>query len=341
MNFNLPEGTKWSRTWRTMPSEIYGSQLAVIDGYIYMFGGEGSNVIWQAPTNNPANWSDTGGRLPNNLSNAQYFDVNDGYIYLVGGKVLEVVDTIYRASKTNPLVWTNMGSVLPRPLHKSQLAVINGFIYLFGGEDLTHSANVIFRAPISNPLSWTDTGATLPDKLYASTLAIIAGQIYLLGGLFKEDTSTNRIYSASVSTPTNWQQDGYLPFAAAYGQYVTDGYYGYLFTPGSITDTNYNTRILRVNISTPTSWIDTQHVLPEQISNSQLAVIYDRFFLFGGNGTTVILACDQNLKYKPSHPVVEGYGTLTRVTYLSSNNPNNGFVLLGYPPWKTDYSFNL
>lgn len=337
MDFSLPQPTSWHITYRTLPANISNSQLAIIDGYVYLFGGQINREIYRAPLNNPADWVDTGFTLPSVLSGASYCDVGDGYIYLIGGRALEAQDTIYRASKSNPLVWTNMGSHLPQPLHKSQLAIADGYIYLFGGQGLNTATNVIYRAPVSNPLSWTDTGATLPDKLYGSTLAIIGGHFVLLGGLFKEDQYVKNIYGAPISSPLTWTLQGFLPTTSAYGQYVTIGDKGYYYGSGDITDSNFFTRIYRCdNTSNPFAWVDTGRVLPGQMMQSKIAIINDRLYLFGGNGNSIILACDQKLKFLPKSNQAVSYGAISRTAFKASS-----FVdlqkTLGFPPWKTNY----
>lgn len=338
MDFNLPTPQKWSITWRVMPEMVYSSQLSVIDGYIYLFGGQNSSKIFRAPTNNPADWVYTGANLPTILGGSCYADPNDGYIYLIGGETVEAVDTIYRASKSNPLVWTNLGSKLPEPLHHSSLIIADGYIYLLGGQGLNHAISKIFRATVAAPTVWTDTGATLPDQMYGSNSAIINGYMYLFGGLFLPDSPTKNVYKASLSTPLSWAVDGYLPYAAAYGQFVTAGTHGYLFTSAAITDTQYFTRILRCDLVTPNLWVDVLTTLPGDLSQSQAAVIYDRIFLFGGNGNTIILACDQTLKYLPTNTQAVAYGTTTRTNLHAVVNPLDKFKILCYPPWKANYT---
>jgi len=337
MDFSLPQPTSWHITYRTLPADISNSQLAIIDGYVYLFGGQINHEIYRAPLNNPADWVDTGYTLPSVLSGASYCDVGDGYIYLIGGMALEAQDTIYRASKSNPLVWTNMGHFLPQPLHKSQLAIADGYIYLFGGQGINTATNAIYRAPVSNPLSWIDTGATLPDKLYGSTLAIIGGHFVLLGGLFKEDQYVKNIYSAPISSPLIWTLQGFLPTTSAYGQYVTIGDKGYYYGPGDITDSNFFTRIYRCdNTSNPFEWVDTGKVLPGQMMQSKIAVIDDRLYLFGGNGNSIILACDQKLKFLPKSNQAVSYGAVSRTAFHAASYTDLQKTI-GFPPWKTNY----
>ncbi len=232
------------------------------------------------------------------MAGSQLAIVND-VIYLFGGTtdatLSSATDTIFSAPASNPLNWTNNGHLLPRKLHHSQVAVIGNNLYLFGGNEVNSASNVILTAPLSNPLSWTNTGSTLPDALYGSQLAILDGYVFLFGGLLDPITSTPNIYSATLSHPLVWSVSGLLPLPISYGQFATIGAQGYLFTPTNAA-TSF-TRIFRCNLTNPNAWVDTQSTLNSSVSQSHLAIVYDRIFLFGGNGTTVIMANNSVLKY--------------------------------------------
>ena len=93
-DFNLPDPTDWTvitdqLEWdfpirRVLPFPLEDASLAVLDGYIYMFGGKITDKIYRAHVNNPADWEDTGAVLPGPLFGSSLAIV-DGYIYLFGG----------------------------------------------------------------------------------------------------------------------------------------------------------------------------------------------------------------------------------------------------------------
>jgi len=340
VDFLLPEPLHWQGVEGTMPEAVNNSQLAIIDGYSYLFGGEGSNRILRADINNPADWEVTEGILPTTLSGSSLAIV-DGYIYLFGGKggsPDEVRDTIYSAPVADPLTWTNHGNLLPEVIQKSSLAIVDGYIYLFGGDGYDHAREFIFRAPTTNPLAWVDTGSTLPVQLYGSQIAIMGTKLYLLGGLFLPLSPTKNIYSADLSNPLIWGIAGSLPYACCYGQFLTIGGQGFLFTQASVTVTQpYLTRIFRCDLTQPVNWVDTQSVIPGVLTQSQFAIIYDRIFAFGGNGISQIFCCDQTIKYIPSNVRVVAYGEVTRTEYDAISDPFEKTQLLGFPYWKTDY----
>ena len=353
-DFNLPDPHNWvvitdKLGWdfparRVLPFPLEDSALAILDGYIYMFGGKITDKIHRAHVNNPADWFDTGAVLPTPLF-ASSLAIVDGYIYLFGGHDGQgaidgygAVDTIFSAPVSDPLTWTNHGSLLPRKLHYSAIGMDGYQLYLFGGKETNHASDVIFQAPTSNPLAWVDTGARLPYRVYGGVFTQINNNWMLLGGLLTTDGPTNTIISASTGSPLVWTITGLLPWSCAYGQFVNIGGDGYLFGP-MVGPTSGFTSILRCNLTDPNSWVDTQRIIRGVISHSQVAMIADRVWLFGGSGETAIFACNQIMKYSTLFPKAINYGNITRVTVPNTDNINSPYQATGMPWWRTDYPF--
>lgn len=335
VDFNLPNALDWKTSLRTMPAAPYDSHVAIIGNYVYLFGGKGDANIYRATLDNPADWQATGYTLPTPLSGAQLSIIGDT-IYLFGGNNGEATDTIYSANVNNPLVWSNNGPRLPRKLYDSQMGIVDGYIYLFGGSEINNASKVIFKASVTDPLTWVDTGARLPDALFGSQLAIINGFMYLFGGLFFPDTPTNKIYVASIYNPLSWGTSFYtLPYASCYSQFFTIGTEGYLIGPTNSGKSE--TAILRCHLNDPQKWADSNRTIPGVVSQSQLAIIYDRVWLFGGNGSSIIFANNSQLKYKLGSAAVVNYGLITRTLYKNTPNKLDLFKVIGFPPWKTDY----
>lgn len=342
-DFNLPNPLSWQNARQTLPTGLYNSQAAVVDGYVYLFGGKDSDVIYRATLDNPATWEDTLARLPDVLGGSQLALV-DGYLYLFGGSndsADTAVDVIYQASIDDPLVWWDSSATLPSPVCESQLGIADGYMYLFGGQNGGTALDSIFRANVSDPLTWIDTGDTLPQPLFGSQIGLLDGYFYLFGGLQEIGSPIDNIYQASLFDPTAFISVGNLPYSIAYGQFFTIGDNCYLVTPAAPDSgglSPYLTRVLRCNRSIPSAWLDTELTVSADISQSQLAIIYDRIFLFGGNGSSVIAAADQLLKY----PITDGsasqsYGYVTRTQYQSQSTPEDLIKVIGFPYWKTDY----
>lgn len=337
-DFNFPVATDWSITHKVLPTTISSSQLAVIDGYAYLFGSNLSSKIYRANLNNPADWEDTGANLPFPLHSSQFAIIND-FAYLFGGHDgYTSTDHVFIAPISDPLSWRDLGAILPKKLHSSQLGIIDGYVYLFGGNQDNLQTNVILKANTSLPTSWIDTGSTLPVPLSNSHIGIIDGYSYLFGGLTTSNAPSNIIYYSSNTDPTTWFTGSTLPFAISNGQFFTIGNRGYLTGPVSPSPAkaSYN-KILRCNLTNPNLWIDTGKTIPGEISQSQFAIIYDRMFLFGGNGSTTIFAGNPLIKYD-FNPFVISYGAVTRTAYQATIDPLDLFKVLGFPQWKTNYS---
>jgi N-acetylneuraminic acid mutarotase len=337
-DFNLPDPLNWNIVKKVLPSTVADSQLAIIDGYSYLFGGKLSAKIYRADNNNPADWIDVNANLPLPLYGSQLAIIGDR-LYLFGGNDGEPTDIVISAHIDDPLVWISHGSCLPVKISNSQLAIIGNYIYLFGGYLYDGSTDKILRAPVTNPLQWEDTGSVLPVPLYGSQIAILNDYVYLFGGLSVIDEPVDRIYMAPINNPTNWYFSNYLPHPIANGQFVAIGDKGYLFTSGEVSSTprSQGTRILRCNLSTPTQWVDTLHTIPGEITQSQVGIIGDRIFLFGGVGSSLIFVADAKIKFNIYSPTVTNYGNTTRTLFNNTENRLELFKVLGFPYWKTDY----
>ena len=344
VDFNQPNPINWNDTdfdpyladfpiLAMLPEPIADAKLAVIDGYIYMFGGQGSDKIWQATIANPAEWSQVG-TLPSILFGSSLAIVDD-YIYLFGGNNgSQTIDTIFSAPASNPLNWSSVGS-LPSPLQYSSLGMFNGILYLFGGLIGTTPSNLILTA--SSPTAWSIAGS-LPSAVYGSILAQINGNWQLMGGQLSANEQTNEIWSASVNSPMSWSSNGYLPYQTSFGNFFTIGAYGYIIGPMIGAAPTGFSPILQCALNAPTTWIDTLQVVRGSINHSQLGVIYDRVWLFGGSGSRAMFACNQNIKYDYYDELVQAYMIATRYILPETDDLDNPFVALCFPYWITSYS---
>lgn len=336
-DFNFPDPLVWETTKRVLPVNLYDSSLAIIGNYAYLFGGNGNFItdeILRANINTPVNWETMSATLPAPLFASQ-LAIIDGYIYMFGGGHSDgyATDTIIRAPVSDPLAWTDTGFFLPDQLNYSQLAIIDGYIYLYGGQHETYARAVIFKASVATPWLWTDTGAFLPQPMYGHQLCVTDGYVFLVGGLNFNKNPINTIYWAPLSNPTNFTLNGTLPLSTAFGQMVFVGdrvyYIGGYGTGGSV---------LQAKLSDPPlTFIDKGIKIPGTVTHSQSAIIYDRLFLLGGNGSSIIWAASNRLKYQLDKPQVVSYGDITRTQYDAIPNVLDLFNLIGFPPWKTDY----
>ena len=345
-DFNLPLPTKWKSTKRVTPQSLPASHVAVIGDFVYLFGGEITDKIFRASLDRPADFVDTGATLPTPLYAGQLAIIADR-VYIFGGNNGEATDEVFSAPLSDPLTWVNHGHLLPQTLHSSQLGIIDGYIYLFGGiQHFAHATSRIFKASAADPLTWTDTGRDLPFALYNSQLGIIDGYAYLFGGQQFADTPVDNIFRAPLTDPLTWVDYAYLPYKATAGQFFTVGRFGYMITSiaqgrqtvaRDVVINNGEARILRCDLSTPHGWVDTLQHVPGELNRSNLAIIYDRLFMYGGSGSSVIFANGYEIKYKFDSAIVVEYGDITRVQYSAVPSKLDLFRVLGFPPWKTDY----
>jgi hypothetical protein len=346
-DFDLPLPTLWQSLPDTpfdffgrlvMPAAISDSQLAVIDGYIYLFGGKVTSHIYQASTDNPGNWIDTGATLPTALYGSSLAIVG-AHIYLFGGNDgYGSVNTIFSAPVNNPLDWTQVGTMAPGAVESSSLAMANGHLYLFGGLQGDIATSQILTASTSTPTTWSVAGGSGLDAIYGSTILQANGYWYLLGGQLNALTTTTNIYQATVATPTVWSTIGHLPYPSSFGQIFTfGGTDGYYIGPSPGDAGTTFTTIIHCYLNNLTQWQDTRQVIPACISHSHNAIIYDRFWFFGGSGLSAVFANDQMLKYDFNNATVLNYANITRTVLQSTDNLDNPFLALGLPYWKTDY----
>lgn len=341
VDFNLTDQLSWRMIEKTLPIMASDSQLAVVGDFVYLFGGQNSDVILRAELNNPADWEDTGARLPTTLGSSQLAIV-DGYMYLFGGMIgSSTSDVIYQSTIDDPLSWVDSGSTLPSPLQNSQLGIADGYLHLFGGYTGTVGTGAIFRAAVDDPLIWSDTGDTLPNSIYGSQIGLIDGYFYLFGGTADGYSPLDSIYSSSLSDPTDFSLVGTLPLGIFYGQFYTLGSDGYIITPGAYLSGPNNVSpvslLLKCNLSDPTDWEDWSNI-DGIASQSQVAIIYDRVFLFGGNGSSLIYTTDLRLKYPiTENSISQIYGNITRTQYQATVDPLDLIKVIGFPYWKTDY----
>ncbi len=338
LDFNLPDGEVWETTRRVLPENLYDSSLAVVDGYAYMFGGSITDKIIRADIADPIAWSTMDAVLPAPLYGSQ-LAVVDGYIYLFGGGGIDGYSTsvIYRAPTSDPLSWEDTGYFLPDALSYSQLGIIDGYLYLYGGAHEIYACTEIYKASVETPWLWENTGAVIPEPLFGHQLAIYDGYVYLIGGLDINRLPRDCVYQAPLTSPTEFISHATLPSATAFGQIAFVGdrvfYIGGYGTGGSV----FRAKLVDTN-DPPMTFRDRGVLIPGTITHSQVAIIYDRILLLGGNGSTIIWASGNRLQYDLLNPQVIYYSNTTRTNYDAIPNTLDLFSLIGFPPWKTDYS---
>ncbi|HEU5004919.1 MAG TPA: capsid cement protein [Candidatus Saccharimonadales bacterium] len=132
---------------------------------------------------------------------------------------------------------------------------------------------------------WTSAG-TLPAARAEASVITVGNNLYMLGGSSVFPTTyTKTIYTATTSNPTSWTDTGKtLPNNLGQSQTAIIGNYIYMFGGfGGTSGNNATNVIYRASVSDPTTWVDTGATLPGNLASSQLAIIGNYIYLYGGN----------------------------------------------------------
>jgi N-acetylneuraminic acid mutarotase len=144
-------------TWSvvgSLPTHLYGSQPAILNDKLYLFGGIESNyfnpsaIILSANRATPLIWTKEAKSLPQKTAFAQYITIGT-FGYLFGGNISGT--SIYRCTATDAVTWTNTGKKLPGHTNQSQIAIIDDAIYLFAGNGTT----VIYKSGVIKKYNYT------------------------------------------------------------------------------------------------------------------------------------------------------------------------------------------
>lgn len=354
MDFHLPAAFSFSNKHNggdrvrvkpntLLPNQVSDSQLAIIGNSVFLFGGTNSDDILESTISNPSIWEKHSEFMPTKIGASQLVIVN-GYIYLFGGNVgllsSSITNNIYRARVSDPHTWTIVGT-LPVALAHSQVAILNGHIFLFGGMTPNGLTDSIYQAPLSNPLSWSVASFSLPYAVAGASLAMLNDNVYLFGGITSLPlTATRDICYCSKNAIDTWEvATSALPVAVAFSQCITVGFFTYLLGGSS------GKKILNAFSTTPLSWeVYEYDTLPIVATHSQCAIIGHRVYLFGGNGSSVIQASEQLVKfnkgdnedYNFNAPQPQVYSQ--QISYVKSNPGSTDlFYRIGFAPWKTDF----
>lgn len=190
-----------TNTWATkapMPHAVYGAATGVINGKLYVAGGQADptngNVISDLQIYDPATdaWTN-GAPLPLPIAAANAGVIN-GKLYMAGGITPSVPGEISTALVYDPVADT-WASVAPMINQRefAGTAVINGILYLIGGFGVL---NQFTGVPVDtvdsyDPVAdtWT-TLAPLPSARYLLAAGAISSKLYAAGGTDNTNTLT-------------------------------------------------------------------------------------------------------------------------------------------------------
>ncbi len=233
-------GDTWS-TGAVLPFPQYSMASAVVNGKIYVIGGQAGSQNYNQIYDPVANTWSTGMALPVGQYGMTSAVVN-GKIYVIGGgngsennnQIYDAVANTWSTGAVLPVGQLFPSSAVvsgkifvlggrnsnsnqiydpatntwitgtPLPVAQDGKAnVVNGKIYVMGGETIPYNNNQIYD-PATN--TWS-AGKVLPVGTFAGTSAVVNGRIYLLGGENSAYTD-NQIYNPATDT---WSTGAALP----------------------------------------------------------------------------------------------------------------------------------
>jgi hypothetical protein len=224
-------------TWSSgppLPTAVYGSAVAVLNGEIYVIGGTNADNAIVADTQiyDPAtnSWS-TGVSLPTPVEGASAAVVK-GVLYVIGGtttaELYNYSDAVWALSpETN--TWFHRAA-MPTALHDAGIAVVGNIIYVIGGNSDSNlrAATVESFNPATN--TWTEEAPLLVGKS-EPTVGLVGTAIVAADGLTQTgDTGDTESYDVSSNTWTSLTPDPTGRSAACGGGigerlYVAGGFY--------------------------------------------------------------------------------------------------------------------
>ncbi len=203
-----PAANTWA-TKATIPHAIYGAAAGVIDGKLYVAGGQADptngNIIADLQIYDPASdtWT-TGTPLPEATQGGNAGVIN-GKLYVAGGSTSSGIVSTVVVYDPVANTWTNVAS-MPNPRASAGTAVINGILYVVGGAVVVNSTSVAVNTVDSyNPATdtWT-TLASMPTARIALAAVDIDGILYAAGGQDNINTTfaTVEAYNPSINAWT-------------------------------------------------------------------------------------------------------------------------------------------
>lgn len=167
----------WTDLGALLPGPLFNSQLSIVDGTAYLFGGSDNigvkNVIYTASVSNLLSWANSG-TIPNAIQGST-LGIIGSKLYLFGGET----NQIFVAPLSDLLSsWTINDLMLPAAISNSQFVRIGDKSFLIGGSP---DGTKIYTCDNAKPTLWQVTDS-LPGEVYNSQLIIVDDRLYLLGG---------------------------------------------------------------------------------------------------------------------------------------------------------------
>ena len=275
-----------SGNWTTktvIPTARYGAGAAVINGKLYVAGGDKSALEYtdKLEVYDPAtNTWDTKTNIPTARRFMGAAAIN-GKLYVIGGghafgtyfNTLDVYDpaTNQWASKTG----------MPTARHQASAVTINDKLYVVGGNNTANTPALEVYDPATN--MW-ETKAPLPTPRTSQAATVIDGKIYVVGGAVSAVPlpiwqNVLEVYDPATNT---WETKAPMPTARGYLAAVTIN--GLLYAVGGTNDGGSGAALQTVEIYDPqtNTWRAETAVMPTARRSFAAGVIGNRLYAAGG-----------------------------------------------------------
>jgi N-acetylneuraminic acid mutarotase len=308
---NVQPASTDENSWVTkqpMPTARTGLDVAVANGKIYAFGGDGGSNVTEEYNPVTNTWT---AKKPMPTGRSRFgIAVYQNKIYIIGGATANGFTAATEVYNPSTDTWENKAP-LPKG-GKAELTanVVNGKIYVVGGYfiGLYLAASNVLEVYDPETDTWT-TKTPMPTALYSCSSAVVDNKMYVIENSFGSNVgSLNQIYDAENDS---WSYGRSIPVGVAGAAAAATTA---VFAPKRIYvmggDASVNGSNQVYNPENDTWSIGAQ--LPTSRSYLGVAVIDDTFYAIGGlNGNNE--SVDVNEQYTPF-----AYGTTPPVLRVVS-----------------------
>lgn len=264
--------------WQTanpLPAGRVGAASVVVNGYLYVIGGENDN-----------------GSSHGTFATVYYAQLNSD------GSVGD---------------WQTADSSLPEALYLLNAVASNGYIYVTGGQKQSGSASsTVYYTSVNDDgtlAPWQAADNSLPQGVLAASTVTSNGVIYVTGGYVNNFVGSDAQYYAQLNSDGSvgtWNTSlNPLPTPVVYGTAATVGGYLYVMNGVNVNDqtaTDYSNKVFYAPINTDGSigtWATSGNVVPDGLIAATSVFARGYIYVIGGGGadSTVGIAPQTGVYY--------------------------------------------
>ena len=297
----FPLTFNWS-TGSNLSAANMNFQVAITISRIYIFGrnnnsSTSSSTIYTATIGSDGiigTWTTYNITLPAPVTRSQLFTYL-GKLYIVGGNNTTNQTYAWRCTiNTDGTISTfTVLTSLPFTVADHQVCSIQNKVYIIGGIVAGTASAAVYRTIIdTNGIFGAWSNATnnssivnLPYAISNHSVTVINRRLYMIGGLFNGTTPISNVYYNEFDDSDNmsaWTASTSFPETVYNASILVAN--DYLYVIGGVMNGVYTNKIYYAEIRADGSlgaWV-TGGVLPNTISNTQVAVTNGRIYILGG-----------------------------------------------------------